>query len=190
MGGKQSRLQREQKHQQRKQKKEKKAGKRFAEEEAAVGSSSSSSGSAGGQSDNSQLVVTTEHLVQLDSGVSSSASDVAPIESALNVTERDIERVGRGGECSNGSVVVEEEGEEDGSKSSVTITICMLKMEPNAASAETEDTTPTVVEEEHVGGGTGPAENGLANADTLLSRRPQCACLENGNFVGACTIPC
>uniref|UniRef100_A0A182SZ58 Uncharacterized protein n=1 Tax=Anopheles maculatus TaxID=74869 RepID=A0A182SZ58_9DIPT len=181
MGGKQSRLQREQKHQQRKQKKEKKAGKRLVEEEAAVGSSSSSgSGSAGGLSDNSQLVVTTEHLVQLDSG----ASDVAPIESALNVTERDIERVGRG-ECSNGSVAVEE-GEEDGSKSSVTITICMLKMEPNAASAETEHTTPTVVEEEHGGVGAGPVENGFANVDTLLSRRPQCACLENGN-VGAGT---
>ncbi|XP_049289742.1 mucin-4 [Anopheles funestus] len=195
MGGKHSRLQREQKHQQRKQTKEKKGTKRVEQREAAGSSSSNSSitGGDGKLSDNSQLVVTAEHLVQVESvarkvvtvrdnnsDTFSSPSvpghggvvDVA-FESALDVTERDIERVGRA-ECNT--------DEEDSAKSSVTITICMLKMEPNAAGTETEDITPTGNATRTVAGendgSVEPAEDGTAH-DTL-SR--QCACLENGNF--------
>ncbi|XP_050080057.1 mucin-19-like [Anopheles maculipalpis] len=180
MGGKQSRLEREQKHQLRKQKKEKRVSKGAVEgEKVAAGGSSTVSG----QSENLQRLVTAkhQHLVQLSAG-DHSAPDVAPIESALNVTERDTERVGRA-ECSNGPVG---DGEEDGTKSSVTITICMLKMEPNAAGTEAEHITPTLAEEENVGVGGEPAVEDIVIADDLLSRRPQCVCLENGNF-GACT---
>uniref|UniRef100_A0A182WDU8 Suppressor of cytokine signaling 5 n=1 Tax=Anopheles minimus TaxID=112268 RepID=A0A182WDU8_9DIPT len=179
MGGKHSRLQREQKHQQRKQKKEKKGSKR---EEVA--------GSEGELSDKGQLVVTAEHLVQSvsvggkvvtvrDSPSVPGNGDVVDVsfESALNITERDIERVGRA-ECSTAVRT----DEEDNAKSSVTITICMLKMEPNAGTGAeditaTVDTTATVAGED---GGVAPAEADVM-ADNILSPR-QCACFENGNF--------
>ncbi|XP_053668782.1 mucin-5AC-like [Anopheles marshallii] len=194
MGGKHSRLQREQKHQQRKQKKEKKGSNR-AEQQEAGGSSGSSTGGDGKLSDNSQLIVTAvHHLVPVESvarkvvTVRDSPSvpghggvvDVA-YESALNVTERDIERVGRVPEC---NAATTQEEEEDNAKSSVTITICMLKMEPNDTGAEAADITATGDTDVRTvageaDGSVGPAVDGTA--DDSLSPR-QCACLENGNF--------
>ncbi|XP_052902274.1 midnolin homolog [Anopheles moucheti] len=194
MGGKHSRLQREQKHQQRKQKKEQYGSNHRVEQQEEAGGSGSTGGD-GKLSDNSQLVVTAvhhHHLVPVESVTvrdnNSSPSvpghggvvDVA-FESALNVTERDVVRVGRVPEC-NAAATREEE--EDNAKSSVTITICMLKMEPNETGAEeaeaiaaTGDSVRTVAEQDE--GSAGPAEDVIAHDS--LSRR-QCACLENGNF--------
>uniref|UniRef100_A0A182M3I4 Uncharacterized protein n=1 Tax=Anopheles culicifacies TaxID=139723 RepID=A0A182M3I4_9DIPT len=181
MGGKQSRLQREQKHQQRKQKKEKKGSKRVQQQQ-----QEEAAGSGGKLSHNGQLVVTAEHLVQsvtvCDSPSVPGNGGVADVsfESALNITERDIERVGRA-ECSTAV----REDEEENAKSSVTITICMLKMEPNAAEPGADDITPTgdstatVVGESD--GVVAPAEEDVV-VDNVLSRQQQCACFANGNF--------
>uniref|UniRef100_A0A182PHC1 Suppressor of cytokine signaling 5 n=1 Tax=Anopheles epiroticus TaxID=199890 RepID=A0A182PHC1_9DIPT len=78
---------------------------------------------------------------------------------------------------------------EDGTRSSVTITICMLKMEPNGtAGTEAEDVSPTVSNianqteettmEEGVAGRAEAAEDVSATDDGSL----ECACIENGNF--------
>ncbi|XP_058119035.1 mucin-19 [Anopheles ziemanni] len=188
MGGKQSRQQREQKQQQaqqttekRKQRKDKKSSKRGArtttppEEQRANGT---------GVGCNGDVVVV--------------AADVAASDSPVNVTESD------GRRCANNhnGTVGEDRGEGAGGAGSVTtITICMLKMEPNETSPM-ED-CPTNGDGDTVGAGataaTGDVDESVevstvtptptipastVGAELLTMAPPRCGCFENGNCSG------